>query len=96
LRVTLGTSPRLSDEALSAGIAGGGFIYHGHRPVNATKYLLRFADNPRPGIQQAYDRVSAEYVYKGFVDESIFLQPSAASTHIALLRSAVREIIDVS
>lgn len=54
-------------------VHGGGLIYHGHRPVNATKYLLRFAVNPQPGVQQTQDRVSAEYVSKGFMDESICL-----------------------
>jgi hypothetical protein len=54
-------------------VEGGGLIYHGHQPTAATKYLLQFAANPRPGTQQAYDRVSTEYVYKGFMDESICL-----------------------
>ena len=55
------------------GVQGGGLIYHGHRPTPATKYLMLFAKNPRPGVLEMHNRVCTEYVYKGFVDESICL-----------------------
>lgn len=54
-------------------VAGGGLIYHGHRPNAATKYLLRFAGAQKSAVQPDHDRVSAEYVRKGFMDESVCL-----------------------
>lgn len=59
-------------------VANAALIYHGHRPSGALKYLLRFG-GPKPNETaaesernyRASERVTAEYVRKGFADESI-------------------------
>jgi hypothetical protein len=48
-----------------------GLIYHGHRPTGNTKFLIQFAFNSRPADPQVSEGVTAEYVAKGFKDESI-------------------------
>ncbi len=54
------------------------FIYHGHRPALASKFLLQFGSAPASQSEAESERifrtagdVTAEYVRKGFMDESI-------------------------
>ncbi|MFZ0659600.1 MAG: YciI family protein [Candidatus Binataceae bacterium] len=59
-------------------VANAWLFYHGHRPSGALKYLLRFG-GPKPNETDAQseenfrasERVTTEYVRKGFMDESI-------------------------
>jgi hypothetical protein len=55
------------------GVQAASLIYHGHHPTSATKYLMLFAKNPRPGVLEMHNRVAAEYVRTGFSDLSICL-----------------------
>ncbi len=55
------------------GVQGAALFLHSHRSTTATKYLMLFAKNGRPGVLEMHNRAGTEYVMKGFADESICL-----------------------
>lgn len=58
-------------------VANAALIYHGHRPTGASKFLLQFGNAPdataaeAERIFRAAERITSEYVRKGFMDQSI-------------------------
>ena len=73
-------------------VVGAALIYHGHRPSGASKFLLRFG-GPKPNESEAEsehnfrasERITMEYVRKGFMGESI----SWAGVRLAPPRQAI-------
>ncbi len=59
-------------------VVSAGLLYHGHRPTGASKFLLKFGGPPAnqtraeaDKIASEAERVTADYVRKGFADVSI-------------------------